>query len=140
MHCTHTYIYIHRIIVVAIYYYCNLFEIKKAVVTIPAHALFINVQNIKCHIFIKHYTTTHSLAHCVPRHLSPITLPQEHLWGLVCPPGCLILWVQILGSSPLYQVVGVRLLVSLLDLVVGVGCWPGYFVDTRVFLLSGTDS
>ena len=73
---------------------------------IAVHTLLINVQNFKCHIFMKCHTTTDSLVHCVFRHQCLIVFFHKHLKGLVCSPGCLIPWVQALGASSVDWVVG----------------------------------
>ena len=44
-------IYIYKIILVVVYYYCHLFKIKKVEVTIPVHALY------RCgYLYIQHYS------------------------------------------------------------------------------------
>ena len=74
------------------------FRKLKVEITITVYVLFINVQNFRCHIFIKCHTTTDTPVHCVLKHQSLIVFLQECRYSLVCPlGGCLCPCFQVLG-------------------------------------------
>ena len=92
-----------------------------------------------------------SPTHFAPRYECLISLPPEHLFKPVCPPGCQVPQANgprafifdegmVVGLLPLLDwTVGMGLL-ALLDWAVGWGCWPGYLWIHKYSQLPGTGS